>query len=192
MSSICGILKSDGAHVDGAEIDAMLRALDHWAADARGTWVGSGIGLGHLLLHTTPQSVREALPFHDEALGIAITGDFRLDNRAALAAHMGIASADLADWPDGRLALRAYSEWGEECPSHLLGDFAFAVWDAKRRQLFCARDPFGVKPFYYHECGGTVAFATEMKGLLALAFVDRWSDETWIGDYLHRLVVDRV
>src|SRR5690606_38714396 len=72
----------------------------------------------------------------------------------------------------------------------LLGDFAFAVWDAPRRLLFCARDPFGVKPFYYYTGDGFLAFASEMKGLLALPYVDRTVDETWIADYLHHLNLD--
>ena len=75
----------------------------------------------------------------------------------------------------------------------MLGDFAFAIWDGPHRQLFWVRDPFGVKPFDDVDArGGLFAFATEMKGLLALPAVDCTVDETWIGDYLHLLNLDLV
>lgn len=170
----------------------MLGALDHWHADARGAWAGDGIGLGHLLLRTTPQSLHEALPHHDVEHDLGISGDLRLDNRAELAGLLSIAPGDLADWGDGRLVLRAYVEWGDTCPAHLLGDFAFAIWDGPRRRLFCARDLFGVKPFYFSHQANTLAFATEIKGLLALPFVDRSVNETWIADCLHRIGIERV
>lgn len=191
MSSLCGICRPHGAPVEPSEIAAMLDALNHWRADMRGQWSADGIGLGHLLLRATPQSLYESLPVHDAEAGLAITGDFRLDNRDALAEQLGIPRAGLEHWPDGRLALRAYREWGAECAARLDGDFAFSVWDARRHELFCARDRIGVKPFYYVHHAGTFAFATEMKGLLALPFVERSVDETWIADYLHHLAIDR-
>ncbi|HEV8187296.1 MAG TPA: asparagine synthetase B, partial [Pyrinomonadaceae bacterium] len=51
--------------------------------------------------------------------------------------------------PDAELILNAYEKWGDDCVKHLLGDFAFAIWDERRQRLFCARDHFGVKPFFY-------------------------------------------
>lgn len=192
MSSICGLCRPDGAPVDPSEIAAMLDRLAHWRADARGHWTAPGIGLGHLMLRTTPQSRGETLPLADPAHDLAITGDLRLDNRDALAEWLGIPAADLPAWPDGRLALEAYRTWGDRCTDHLLGDFAFAVWDGAARQLFCARDAFGIKPFFYAHDGRQTAFASEMKGLLALPWIDRAPDETWIGDCLHRLELDNV
>ena len=167
----------------------MLDALDYWSADARGGWTTGDAGLGHLLLRTT-SSPHEALPLTDHEAGITITGDCRLDNRNDVAGRLGVGAADLAAWSDARLALCAYRQWGEQCVAHLLGDFAFAVWDSRRRQLFGARDRFGVKPLYYYERGGLFAFASEMKGLLALSAVDRTVNETWIADYIHRLGLD--
>jgi asparagine synthase (glutamine-hydrolysing) len=167
----------------------MLDALDYWSADARGGWTTGDAGLGHLLLRTT-SSPHEALPLTDHEAGITITGDCRLDNRDDVAGRLGVGAAELAGWSDARLVLCAYRQWGEQCVAHLLGDFAFAVWDSRRRQLFGARDRFGVKPLYYYERGGLFAFASEMKGLLALSAVDRTVNETWIADYIHRLGLD--
>jgi asparagine synthase (glutamine-hydrolysing) len=192
VSAICGIAAVDGAPVDPAWIDAMLDALDHWRADARGSWRDEHAALGHLLLRTTAYDGAGSQPAHDEASRVSLTGDLRLDNRRELARLFGIDAIELASMSDSELALRAYARWGEDCAAHLDGDFAFAVHDAARQRLFCARDRFGVKPLYYFHRGGTLAFATEMKGLLALPFVDRSIDEAWIGEYLHRIASDGV
>ena len=70
--------------------------------------------------------------------------------------------------PDPDLILLAYQHWGEDCARHLLGDFAFVLWDGERRRVLCARDHFGVKPLYYYRLGALLACASEIKALLAL------------------------
>lgn len=67
---------------------------------------------------------------------------------------------------DTEIILHAYEKWGEDCVNHLEGMFAFAIWDAGKRSLFCARDCFGIKPFYYTISNGIFYFASEMKALL--------------------------
>src|ERR1700690_676644 len=62
---------------------------------------------------------------------------------------------------DSEVIIRSYEEWGTECLSHFNGMWAFALWDTKKKSLFCARDRFGVKPFYYIENDKTFAFASE-------------------------------
>lgn len=192
MSSIAGIVRFEGAEVARAEIDLMLDALSHWQTDGRGCWAAGPAGLGHLLLRTTGPSHLDRLPLDDAADAAVITGDVRLDNREELASALSVPAVELAQWPDARLVLRAYRKWGEECPRHLRGDFAFAVWDARRRRIFCARDRFGIKPFFYQAGAHAFVFASEMKGLLALPFVDRRIDDTWIADYLHSVSLDTV
>ncbi|TGQ70416.1 asparagine synthetase B, partial [Mesorhizobium sp. M8A.F.Ca.ET.207.01.1.1] len=101
---------------------------------------------------------------------LAITADCRLDNRDELLAKLGIRDRSIAD---GMLMMSAYLKWGEACPTYLQGDFAFAIWDGERRALFCARDHFGVKPFYYHSADKRFAFASEIGPILALDGVGR-------------------
>jgi asparagine synthase (glutamine-hydrolysing) len=193
MSSIFGIMRGAGTPVPPHEIDLVAARLDYWHADARSAWRGNGVALGSLLLRTSSEAANDALVDRDEEYDLTIASDLRIDNREELATALGVRAADAAAWPDSRLVLRAYREWGEECVPRLLGDFAFAIWDGRRRQLLCARDPFGIKPFYYFD--GTspraFAFASEIKGLLALDFVDRSIDEQWICDYLLGLMVGR-
>src|SRR3989442_1004237 len=118
----------------------------------------------------------------------SLHADARIDNRAELCSVLSAPSTVT----DAELILQAYARWGERCPEHLLGDFAFALWDARRGFLFCARDHFGVKPFYYHHRPGRLfAFASEIKGLLVLSDVPRRLNETRVADYLVPLLEDK-
>ena len=86
---------------------------------------------------------------------------------------------------NGLTILDAWRQWGEDCASHLEGDFAFAIMDARTRTLFCARDPFGVKPFVYAFLPGKLfAFASEARALLAVDEIPRDVDEQRIAEYL--------
>ena len=82
--------------------------------------------------------------------------------------------------PDAELILKAYQTWGDDCVKHLLGDFAFAIWDDSRRRLFCARDHFGVKPFFYTHTADGFNFSSKLKDLR----VSTTLNEIAIGDYL--------
>jgi asparagine synthase (glutamine-hydrolysing) len=81
---------------------------------------------------------------------------------------------------DAELILNAYETWGDDCVNHLLGDFAFAIWDERRRRLFCARDHFGVKPFFYSHTADTFSFSSILNELK----VSTTLNEIAIGDYL--------
>src|SRR2546422_5671131 len=167
----------------------MLARLAHRGPDGAGVWSEGTVGLGHRLLHTTPESLRERLPLASGDGTLVLTADARIDNRAELlgALDRGVEATD------AELILAAYERWGERCPEHLLGDFVFVIWDARRAALFCARDHFGVKPFYNHHAPGRLfAFASEIKGLLALAEVPRRLNETRVADYLVPLLEDKV
>ena len=102
------------------------------------------------MLHTTPESLYEKLPQQDDEAGLVITADARIDNRDELFDALGIPNPDRPTMPDSALILKAYRKWGQDCPNHLLGAFAFTIWDKKEQSLFCARDQMGFKPFYYY------------------------------------------
>lgn len=141
------------------------------------------MGLGHCMLHTTPESLNEHLPFQRN--GLVITADARIDNREELISVLGLNAYPAASIPDSQLILAAYEKWGEQCPGKLLGDFAFGIWDQRNRVLFCARDYFGVRPFYYyHTPNRFFTFASEIKALLCLSDVSCRLNEVRIGDYL--------
>ena len=79
---------------------------------------------------------------------------------------------------------QAYENWGERCVEHLAGDFAFAIWDKRSRQLFCARDHFGVKPFFFARVGESFIFSNTFNVLRADPRVTDELNETAVGDYL--------
>lgn len=189
MSGITGIYYRDGRPIAPSLLQRMGEVLAHRGPDKAGTWIGGAVGLGHRLLWTTPESLQEHLPQTDASEGLVITADARLDNRAELMAALGITEQSITD---SALILKAYERWGEQCPDKLLGDFAFAIWDSQHRRLFCARDHFGAKPFYYYHSPQLFAFASEIKGLFCLPEVRAGQiNEGKIAEYLASTVGDK-
>jgi asparagine synthase (glutamine-hydrolyzing) len=90
---------------------------------------------------------------------------------------------------DTEVLLAAFAHWGENCLSRLRGMFAFAVWDTRDRSLFLARDPFGIKPLFYHHDGARLLFASELNALLASGVVATELDPVSLGEYLAWLAV---
>ncbi|NTU85425.1 MAG: hypothetical protein HGA45_39740 [Chloroflexales bacterium] len=162
----------------------MVDALAHRGPDGSGLWVDGPLGLGHRMLWTTSESHHEQLPLTSRCGGYIITADARIDNRDALIARLRLNDRPREQIGDSEIILAAYTHWGERCPQHLLGDFAFAIWDARRRQLFCARDYLGVKPLYYFASDQLIALASEVGPLLTLAEVPRRLDEGRVAEYL--------
>ncbi|OLP18627.1 hypothetical protein BST81_10100 [Leptolyngbya sp. 'hensonii'] len=148
MSGIVGILSLNGAPIAPPLLQAMVEALAYRGPDAQSCWSQSRIGLGHTLLRTTPEAA-EQYPLTLDGQ-VWMVADARIDGRSDLIRRLQAAGQQVpAGVPDGELILRAYQVWQQDCLSYLLGDFAFAIWDQPRQRLFCARDHFGVKPFYY-------------------------------------------
>jgi asparagine synthase (glutamine-hydrolysing) len=137
---------------------------------------------GSLLLHTTPESLYEVLPYTDPESGLTITADARIDNRIELSLKLGL--VDSIHTPDSMYILRAYQKWGRECGQYLLGDYAFAVWDNRRRELFLARDHIGARALFYYVDREHIIFATEPKGITATGEVSAKLADDWIANIL--------
>lgn len=179
MSAIAGIFYLDGRPVAPLTVENMLRPLERRGPDGNGFQTQGSVGLGHAHLRTTPESFNETQPLTDQNL--TITADVRLDNRRELLAILG---GDPA-LGDAELALKAYRKWGAECASHLLGDFAFFVWDAETQTGFAARDHLGVKPFYYlRQAGRLFAFASDPAAIRPIPEIPNAINESRIADYL--------
>ena len=196
MSGVCGVVRLDGGPVSRGTLEAMLDAAAFRGPDGRGSWRGgidgvetgdargdASVALGQLALHTTPESVHERQPLVDAEAGLVLVADARLDNRDELLRELtprrgaGIVT-------DAELILAAYRAWGEECAERLLGDFAVAVWDGRKRSLFLARDVMGMRALYYRVERDRVLFATEVKQILAAPGVDREIFERAVGAHL--------
>ena len=182
MSAICGLLERGGGAAAG--LDAMLAALPGPDADAR--WTDASVALGWRGRRPGEGEEAERLPRSDAASGLAITASARLDGRPALCEALGLPRPGRAGLSDGALILMSYARWGRACPGHLLGDYAFALWDARRQVLFCARDHAGARPFYYAHAGGRFVFASDIDAVLAAPGVSGELDEAVVATRLTR------
>ncbi len=183
MSAIFGVHTGD-TPPNLAEMQRLREHLARRGPDASGVWSECGVALGNCLLRTTPESLHEQSPVCDAEGTCCITADARLDNRDELLARLGIQKSPAGEIPDATLILEAYRQWGEACPAYLLGDFAFAIWNRQTRTLFCARDHFGIKPFYYGRVGHRFAFCSCVDGLLELRWIPRRLNELRLASHL--------
>jgi len=179
MSAIAGYVRWDDAPVDAELLKAMAGALIHRGPDRQAQWCNGSVGFVHCLLQTTSESFTEPLPY--ATADLVITADARVDNRQSLITRLGAPP----DIPDSKLILETYRRWGPACVEHLVGDFAFAIWDQQQQHIFAARDPLGVKPFNYYMCSTTCfAFASEIKALKVLPDVPQRINDFAIADFL--------
>ena len=176
---------------DLTSVELMTTKLNHWNADKIGHWTKKSLGFGHLMLYNTPESLTESLPFVTSHNKLCITADARIDNRSTLSKEFNLTINSTINKPDSWFILEAYKKWGSNCASKLEGDFAFAIWDAEKNKIYCARDQIGIKPFYYYFNNGIFAFATEMKGITALKEVDNSLNTQWISDYVLNIRANR-
>ena len=184
MSGIAGIFNLDGRPADSKLLKQMTDAIQHRGPDGEGQWTKGPIALGHRMLHTTPESHGEAQPMADESGMLCLTFDGRVDNRGELRRALRLDGINLRDDTDAELVLGAYQRWSEKCPEKIVGDYAFAVWDDRVKQLFCARDVQGIRPLYYYSDGSTFRFASELHQILLDPTVPRHPNESLIAEYL--------
>jgi asparagine synthase (glutamine-hydrolysing) len=190
MSGIAGIVHFDGRPVEREWLARMTDAIAHRGPDGVAHWFNGSVGLGHRhhdhleWLHTTPEARNERQPLTDESGCLCLVFDGRIDNRAELKSAINAAGLHLRTDADAEIVLKAYQCWGEDSPRRMLGDFAYALWDGSRRSLFCARDLFGSKPFYYHLTDRLFVFASEVKAILSVPEVPQRLNEARIADYL--------
>lgn len=176
----CGTIKP----VDPVRVERMTDALAHRGPDGSGIWTAPGVGLGHRRLSIidlagSPQPMLSA----DGRAAIVFNGE--IYNFRELRRELAAAGARFRTDGDTEVILAAYERWGVNCLSRLHGMFAFALYDLDRRELLLARDRLGVKPlFMAHLSDGSLAFASELKGLLAHPLLRRTVDPLAVEDYL--------
>jgi len=184
MSGIAGIFHLDGRPADAVLLRRMTDVISRRGPDGVGYWAQGPVAFGHRMLHTTPESLLENQPLTDETGNFCLTLDGRVDNREEIRRALQSRRIRLRDETDAELILRAYQCWGEECSAKIIGDFAFAIWDGLNRQLFCARDALGVRPFYYYKADGFLAFASDPTSIFTLPEVTQRLRPDGLVDYL--------
>ncbi len=166
MSAICGILMLTQEDLQVRRLEKMMHSLHKHGPDGNKIWRSNTIALGHQMMHITPESLQEELPFQDSESQIAITMNGRIDNREDLFSALDMPQHSSV--PDSLIVLNAYLKWGVKCLDHLIGEFAILLWNAKQQQLLCITDTTGVKPLFYSKVDNRYFIvASEIKALLA-------------------------
>jgi asparagine synthase (glutamine-hydrolysing) len=168
MCGIAGILRFDGAPADARGAERMARVLAHRGPDGQGIHTEGSLVLAHRALHIIDLSPRSAQPMPNEDLTIWLVHNGEIYNFIELKPELQARGHSFRSACDSELILHAYEEEGEDCVHRFNGMWAFAVWDSKRRRLFLSRDRLGEKPLYYVIDSHGIAFASEVKALLAL------------------------
>jgi len=184
MSGIVGIIRFDGAPVEPGLVEKMTAAMAYRGPDGINHWVKGSVALGQCMLRTTPESLEEIQPLTNEDQSLVLVMDGRVDNWEELRKELLARGAMLRNRADAELVLRAYETWGRDCLTHIDGDFALVIWDARRQEAFCARDRMGNKPFHYHWSGNTLVFASELHPILALPWVPQIPNEGMLAEFL--------
>ena len=171
-------MKQDG-------LKRMTDALSHRGPDGEGFWFDEDekVGLGHRRLSIIDLSEAASQPMEYQSANYVITFNGEIYNYLELKNTLLKQGHYFQSDSDTEVLLAAYAQWGEYCLDKVDGMFAFAIWDKKKEVLFCARDRFGEKPFYYHADGEKFVFASELKALWAFG-IDRSPSKGKVYDFL--------
>ncbi|UYY58706.1 XrtA/PEP-CTERM system amidotransferase [Sphingomonas sp. S2-65] len=185
MCGIAGLYYPAQARpVDPARIMTMTDAIAHRGPDGSGVWTAPGVGLGHRRLAIIDLECG-AQPMVTPEADVVTVFNGEIYNFQEVRGELEAKGARFLTGSDTEVLLHGWRAWGPAMLPRLNGMFAFAVYDVRRQSLFLARDRFGVKPLHYTQLSdGAVAFASELKGLLAHPLLRRLPDFRAVEDYL--------
>jgi len=184
MSGIAGIVNTDGAPVSRDLLSRMSAFLRFRGPDTQNVWCDFEVGFAHALLDTSSGRAADKQPCSIDG-GVWIVADARIDAQTELREELRSSRITVPSGAsDAELILLAYRAWGKDCVHHLIGDFAFAIWDRSCKQLFCARDHFGVKPFYYARLASSFIFSNTLNCLRLHPEVSSRLNDLAVADYL--------
>lgn len=165
MCGIAGYLSHEGA-ASRAVVERMTRVLAHRGPDGEGFHVSGPIGLGHRRLAILDLSPAGSQPMTAASGRLWLTYNGELFNFREIRRELEARGHVFRSRNDAEVVLAAYLEWGRACLSKFNGMFAFGLWDAATEELWLVRDRLGVKPLFYSDQPGALAFASEIKGVL--------------------------
>ncbi len=184
MCGICGVAWKDGPVPTTLEqFTQAVATLRHRGPDENGLYQGEQILLGFRRLAIIDLN-RGSQPMSNEDGSIWLVFNGEIYNYQALRRRLEAAGHQFRSHADTEVLVHLYEEEGMDCLQRLRGMFAFALWDARRQQLFLARDRLGQKPLVYYADGRLIAFASELKALAQLPFVPRQIDPAAIDCFL--------
>ncbi|MEH7884007.1 asparagine synthase-related protein [Bacillus sp. JJ1609] len=184
MSAIAGIIHLTKEPVPFEHGRNIMKELEKFPADDIQVWHKHNAFIGNHAQWITPESVGEQQPFYDSERQCVITADAIIDNREELFEKLQVERSKQKIMPDSQLILLAYYKWGEESPKHLVGDFAYMIWDEQNQKLFGARDFSGSRTLYYYKDHERFAFCTTIMPLFTLPGIKKELNEQWMAEFL--------
>jgi len=165
MCGICGIVNFSEEKASEFAIKKMMSLMKHRGPDDEGIYVSNNIGLGHVRLSIIDLSYNAHQPMHSTGGENVIVFNGEIYNYIELKRELSV-NYDFRTESDTEVILAAYEKWGTDCLERFNGDFSFAIYNKRNKTLFCARDRYGIKPFYYYMDDEKLYFASEIKSIL--------------------------
>ena len=162
----------------------MMNTIIHRGPDSEGKFVDGDAALGFRRLSIIDLSEVGNQPLYNEDKSKVLVFNGEIYNYQELRRELVEAGHVFISNTDSETLLHGYEEWGEKLLDRLRGMYAFAIWDRKKKQLFAARDIFGIKPLYYAQMNGTLLFGSEIKSFLEHPRFDKIFNEDALGNYL--------
>ena len=181
MSAIAGLWRFDGKPDSAVDCARMMSAQEIYGPHDGRLWSAGPLAMGRRLFRSLPEDVYDRGPLQSADGRFALVADVRLDNRDELQSALGIAGRQQSD---AAVLLESLERWGEAALDRLVGDFAFALWNARGQKLLLARDFLGQRPLHYHRGKDFFAFSSMTKGLHALSDVPYAADEQVMAEFV--------
>ena len=184
MSGIAALINPQGPALNEQLIIDMADMMTKRGPAYQQYWYDDNVALAHTLLPTTIESVNECQPSTLDGQ-VWITADVRIDARPELIHKLKAHQSSITtNTTDDQLILYAYRLWGVDCLQHMIGDFAFILWDSVNQRLFCATDQFGVTPLYYANTSQGLCVSNTLNAIRLHSDVSSQLDKVAIADYL--------
>jgi asparagine synthase (glutamine-hydrolysing) len=185
MCGICGEVVFGDDLANTARVDRMARAMAARGPDAMGVSMRGRVAFGHRRLKIIDLSDKGAQPMTDMSLGLSLVFNGCIYNYQDLRTELLAKGHSFVSTSDTEVILKAWAEWGADCFSRFHGMFAVAIHEHDSGRLHLARDRFGIKPLYYSEGGGRLAFASSLPALLAGGDIDTSIDRIALNHYMN-------
>src|SRR5579871_1990404 len=184
MCGITGVMQfRDGARVEAATLRRMCAAMVHRGPDDEGIYTDGAVGIGMRRLSIVDLATgHQPLSNEDNTVWIVFNGE--IYNHAVLREKLQSLGHQYRTHSDTETIIHLYEEYGADCVKHLRGMFAFAIWDARRKRLFIARDRLGIKPLYYKLTSDQIVWGSEIKVVLAGSGSDPEFERSGLPEFL--------
>jgi asparagine synthase (glutamine-hydrolysing) len=195
MSKISGIFNFTQENVAKDKINLELQSRISSIEEKPNIFLEKNVWLFQQNFNSQVESSTDKASYNNTNSELFIVADADLTNRSELFIKLNVPSIEQKKTTDNDLILKSYEKWGEVCPEHLVGDFAFAIWDKQKQNLFCCRDHFGASSLFYYKDDERFIFASQPKGILDFGNVEKKFNKNKLAIYLlpeaHTLTTDQ-